>query len=59
MLYAPNGVVSITNVGYFHGAVGGKTILLTNVNELLYAQELHGRQDLPGGELATISYSYK
>ena len=59
VLYAPNGVVSITNVDYFHGAVGGKTVLLTNVDELLYAQELHGRQDLPGGELATISYSYK
>lgn len=59
VLYAPNGVVNITNVGYFHGAIGGKTVLLTNVDELLYAQELHGRQDLPGGALATISYSYK
>ena len=59
VLYAPNGVVNITNVDYFHGAVGGKTVLLTNVDELLYAQELHGRQDLPGGELATISYIYK
>jgi hypothetical protein len=59
VLYAPNGVVNITNVHYFHGAVGGKTVLLTNVDELLYAQELHGRQDLPGGELATISYIYK
>ena len=59
VLYAPNGVVNITNVGYFHGAIGGKTVLLTNVDELLYAQELHGRQDLPGGTLATISYSYK
>jgi len=59
VLYAPNGVVDITNVDHFHGAVGGKTVLLTNVDELLYAQELHGRQDLPGGELSTISYIYK
>jgi len=54
-----NGTVDITNVNYFHGAVGGKTVLLTNVDELLYAQELQGREDLPGGELATIAYSYE
>ncbi|MBA7656254.1 hypothetical protein ES703_64174 [subsurface metagenome] len=58
VVYAPNGNVEITVGAILYGAVGGKTVLIKNA-VITYAAELHGRQDLPGGELATISYSYK
>jgi len=58
VVYAPNGNVLVTGSTHLYGAVGGKTVDVINAT-ITYAAELHGRQDLPGGELATISYSYK
>jgi len=57
VLYAPNGGVVITGKAELYGAVGGKTVDINNAT-ITYAKELQGRQDLPGGELATISYSF-
>jgi len=58
VVYAPNGNVLVTGSTHLYGAVGGKTVDVANA-AITYAAELHGRQDLPGGELATISYIYK
>jgi len=57
VVYAPNGIVTVSNVEYLYGAIGGDTV---NVNHatIIYAQALQGRDDLPGGLLYTISYSY-
>ena len=41
-----------------YGAAGGKMINIQGCT-VTYAAELHGRQDLPGGELVTISYIYE
>ena len=58
VVYAPNGSVTIQAGALLYGAVGGNIVNITN-STVTYAAELHGRQDLPGGELATISYIYK
>jgi len=58
VVYAPNGIVTITGDTHLYGAVGGNTVEVINA-AITYAAELHGRQDLPGGELSTISYIYK
>ncbi len=58
VVYAPNGSVTIQAGALLYGAVGGDIVYITN-STVTYAAELMGRQDLPGGELATISYSYK
>ncbi len=56
VVYAPNGIVKLTNLDLY-GAVGGKTIDISNAR-IFYDEELHGREDIPGGELHTIVYSY-
>ncbi|MFC1932531.1 hypothetical protein ACFLXU_02730 [Chloroflexota bacterium] len=58
VVYAPNGDVDIVNVLMLFGAVGGRTVYIGNAN-IYWAAQLIGREDLPGGELKTISYSYK
>ena len=57
VVYAPNGIVTVSNVDYLFGAVGGDTVIVNNAT-IFYAQSLQGRDDLPGGLLYTISYSY-
>ncbi|GAH23136.1 unnamed protein product, partial [marine sediment metagenome] len=57
VVYAPNGIVTVSNVDYLFGAVGGDTVIVDKAT-IIYAQELQGRDDLPGGLLYTISYSY-
>ncbi len=56
VVYAPNGTVTLTNI-QLYGAVGGNTVT-TSLAAITYAQELHGRVDVPGGLLHTLSYSY-
>ena len=58
VVYAPNGTVTLQAGIQFYGAVGGNIVNITN-STVTYAAELQGRQDLPGGELTTISYIYK
>ncbi|GAH58191.1 unnamed protein product, partial [marine sediment metagenome] len=58
VVYAPNGSVTIQAGALLYGAVGANIVYITN-STVTYAAELHGRQDLPGGELSTISYIYK
>jgi len=57
VIYAPNGYVWLEDVDLY-GALGGKTVKVER-STITYAKELQGRQDLPGGELTTISYGYK
>ncbi len=57
VVYAPNGSVTVSNVGYLNGAIGGNTVTVSNAY-IYYAAMLRGREDLPGGLLYTISYSY-
>ena len=57
VLYAPYGSIRLENIELY-GAVGGKTVTMEYCI-IIYAKELHGRPDLPGGELNTVSYSYK
>ena len=58
VLYAPYGSIRLENGVHLYGAAGGKTVNIQGCT-ITYAKELQGRQDLPGGELVTISYSYK
>lgn len=58
VLYAPYGSIRLENGVNLYGAAGGKTVNIQDCT-ITYAKELQGRQDLPGGELTTISYSYK
>lgn len=58
VLYAPNGEVKLEGKAKVYGAVGGNTVSINNAT-VTYAAQLQGRQDLPGGELTTIAYSYK
>jgi len=55
--YAPNGTVTCNGLALY-GAVGGKQVLISQA-DIFYASQLTGREDLPGGELHTVSYSYK
>jgi len=57
VLYAPYGNIRLENGVHLYGAAGGKTV---NIQDCIitYAKELEGRQDLPGGELSTIAYSF-
>ncbi len=57
VVYAPNGTVTVSNTDHLYGAVGGNTVDVSNAT-IIYAQSLQGRDDLPGGLLYTISYSY-
>ena len=57
--YAPNGTVTIQANAELYGAVGGNIVSVGSNSIVTYAEQLHGRQDLPGGELSTIAYSYK
>jgi Tfp pilus assembly protein PilX len=57
VIYAPNNVVNLTNL-HLYGACGGKTVSCSNTI-ITWSASLNGRGDLPGGELKTISYSYK
>lgn len=57
VVYAPNGTVDVSNIDYLYGAVGGNTVIVDKAT-IIYAQSLQGRDDLPGGLLYTISYSY-
>ena len=59
VVYAPNGIVLLEASPHLYGAVGGTTVIVGTGSQITYAAELHGRQDLPGGELSTISYIYK
>ena len=56
VVWAPEGDVSVTNM-FLWGAVGGINVSVTNA-AVYWATQLSGREDLPGGELHTISYSY-
>lgn len=56
VVWAPEGNVSLTNI-HLYGAVGGINVTTRNAI-ITWASELSGREDLPGGELHTISYSY-
>jgi len=56
-VYAPNGSVTVSNVFYLNGALGGNTVDVDN-SFIYYSESLRGREDLPGGLLYTISYSY-
>jgi len=58
VVYAPNGSATIQAGARLYGAVGANIVAITN-STVTYAAELQGRQDLPGGALTTISYSYK
>lgn len=55
--YAPNGTVTCNGLDLY-GAVGGKEVWISQA-DVFYASQLTGREDLPGGELITVSYSYK
>jgi len=57
VVYAPNGKVTLTGKARLYGAVGGNTVVINNAT-ITYAAQLQGRQDLPGGELHTIAYSF-
>ncbi|MBA7557337.1 hypothetical protein ES705_50085 [subsurface metagenome] len=57
VVYAPNGTVDVSGGVSLFGAVGGWEVIVSNAT-IIYAQELQGRDDLPGGLLYTISYSY-
>lgn len=57
VVYAPNGTVDVSGGVSLFGAVGGWKVIVSNAT-IIYAQELHDRDDLPGGLLYTISYSY-
>ena len=57
VVYAPNGIVTCNGLDLY-GAVAGKEIWISNA-DIFYASQLTGREDLPGGELKTVSYSYK
>ena len=57
VLYAPDGNVEFSNVELY-GAVGGVQCLV-NDSVIIYAQELMGREDLPGSELSLIHYAFK
>ena len=57
VLYAPDGTVRLQSV-HLYGAVGAETVDIQYCT-ITYAKELQGRDDLPGGELHTISYTYK
>jgi len=57
VVYAPNGSVTVSNVFYLNGALGGNTVAVDN-SFVYYSESLRGREDLPGGLLYTISYSY-
>ena len=59
VVYAPNGSVTLEASPHLYGAVGGTTVIVGTGSQITYAAQLHGRQDLPGGELHTISYSYE
>ncbi len=59
VVYAPKGSVSLEANAKLYGAVGGNTVSIGSNSLVTYAAQLHGRQDLPGGELTTIAYSYK
>ena len=56
VVYAPNGTVNLVNL-HLYGAVGGVTVDVGN-SIVTWAAQLAGREDLPGGELHTIAYSY-
>ena len=58
VLYAPHGTVRLQGGTHLHGAVGAKTVDIQNCT-ITYAKELQGRDDLPGGELHTVTYTYK
>lgn len=57
VVYAPNGTVTVSGGVSLFGAVGGWKVIVTNAT-IIYAQSLQGRDDLPGGLLYTIAYSY-
>ena len=57
VVYAPNGTVTCRGNIEVYGAVGGKDVWIENAS-IIYAEELHGREDIPGGELHTIAYSF-
>jgi len=59
VVYAPNGTVTLGSNVRLYGAVGGNTVNMGSGSLVTYSALLHGRQDLPGGELTTIAYSYK
>jgi len=57
VLYAPEGQVRV-QMCELYGAMGGADCIVSNAF-VRYAQELHGRQDLPGSELFPLTYSYE
>jgi len=58
VLYAPYGRIRLENGVHLYGATAGKTVTIQNCT-ITYAKQLHGREDVPGGELHTITYSFK
>jgi len=57
VVYAPENYVRVQMCILF-GAMGGADCIVSNAY-VRYAQELHGRQDLPGSELFPLTYSYE
>jgi cytoskeletal protein CcmA (bactofilin family) len=58
VLYAPYGSVELENGIVLYGAVGAQDVLIDS-STINWAKQLQGREDVPGGELHTISYSYE
>jgi len=58
VLYAPYGTVRAEQNVHLYGAVGAQTVNIQYCH-ITYAKELQGRDDIPGAELHTISYTYK
>lgn len=56
VVYAPQGVVDLTNIQLF-GAAGGVEVDVSNAI-ITYSESLHGRTDLPGSELFPLTYTY-
>jgi len=58
VVYAPNNSVDLISLTRLNGAVGGLEVRCGKTL-VVWSATLNGRADLPGGELKTISYSYK
>lgn len=58
VLYAPYGTVRAEQNVHLYGAIGAQIADIQNCH-ITYAHELQGRDDIPGAELHTISYTYK
>jgi len=58
VLYAPEGNVNLAQGVKLYGAMGGVQCIIKGQCEIIYAESLHGRTDLPGADMFTVTYSY-